>query len=278
MKFYRYWVRKSGTIRHDDGREQCIQVCGGSNDSPEAASADADARIARVQARVLTKTRTAADAEYEQPIREEVVTELTPHDVVTRNWYGALVLNTDSLIFVDIDYDKTVPRRRWWQLIFGRKAPEPEELAQRVLHAVRQTAQQPGYCDCMIRVYRTRAGLRLLVAGLECKPGSSAFEQLMCDFQADPLYALLCDKQGCTRARLTPKPYRIRQRGLRHMWPCTPEEVEKQAVWRTEYEKRSRSYAVCHFVESLGKECLTDSPVIAYHDEQTSAHTNLPLA
>ena len=48
--------------------------------------------------------KTPPDAEYEAPIAEEICETLDEHNIVTRNRYGARVLNTDELLFLDIDY------------------------------------------------------------------------------------------------------------------------------------------------------------------------------
>lgn len=68
-------------------------------------------------------------------------------------------------------------------------------------------------------VYRTSAGFRLIVQGKGFTPGSPETRKLMRRFGADYLYATLCDAQKCFRARLTPKPYRIRHHGRKFIWP-----------------------------------------------------------
>lgn len=102
MRIYRYWVEKYGEIRMPNGGvPQPTRVYGYSNESPEEARRLADRLLADVQKRI---DGGRVDWEYDsKPIREEIVRELSPQNIVTRNRYGAEVLNSENLVFVDID-------------------------------------------------------------------------------------------------------------------------------------------------------------------------------
>ena len=58
------------------------------------------------------------------------------------------------------------------------------------------------------RIYRTRAGLRLLATHALFDPEAAASDGVFDALGADPLYRQLCKTQKCYRARLTPKPWR----------------------------------------------------------------------
>jgi hypothetical protein len=58
------------------------------------------------------------------------------------------------------------------------------------------------------RIYRTRAGLRLLATQGLVEADSDVADGVFEALGADPLYRKLCKTQKCFRARLTPKPWR----------------------------------------------------------------------
>src|SRR5690606_9636613 len=74
--------------------------------------------------------------EYDRPPREEILREI-PGDgqqaiaVVTRNSYGVQVLNTQNLMFIDVDIPPESAISgisRSLGKLFGRAAPAPEEI------------------------------------------------------------------------------------------------------------------------------------------------------
>src|SRR5258706_583476 len=91
------------------------------------------------------------------------------------------------------------------------------------------------------------------------------------------IFAKLCVKQQCYRARLTPKPGRIKQRKIAYRWPMDPDEFEKAKEWVREYEAASLGFATCRHVKTFGKEHPTFG-IVALHDEETKARSRLPLA
>ena len=125
---------------------------------------------------------------------------------------------------------------------------------------------------------QTCAGFRLIVQGKGFTPGSPETRKLMRRFGADYLYATLCDAQKCFRARLTPKPYRIRHHGRKFIWPRPPEHEEETAEWLAAYRRKSEPYAVCRYIETLNGNANVSDPVILFHDEATRAHSGGKLA
>ena len=82
--------------------------------------------------------------------------------VVTRNAYGVLVLNTDRVMFIDLDLSPPTPGesiRFFFRRIFNRSTPSPE--AQQESEMMRMLEQfVAGNAGWGLRLYRTRAGLR----------------------------------------------------------------------------------------------------------------------
>src|SRR5690348_9467468 len=79
----------------------------------------ADARAKELEQLLASGRKPDRYGYANRPMREEIV-EQHPGMAITRNAYGALVLNTERAMFVDIDFDdpKREPRaldqlRRW---------------------------------------------------------------------------------------------------------------------------------------------------------------------
>ena len=276
MLIPRHWARE--IMKADDGREH--PVLGWSDESPEAARAHARTRWAEVLARLAGKASPVDD--YKVPVREPILRELDApgvRAVITRNRYGAQVLNCENLCFLDID-------KRWthapamtgltslWNLLCGKpSAPAAPEA--RLVERVKRVATETGLS---IRVYRTLNGWRLAVLNRRYDPRSKESEALFGKFAwVDFLYRDLCRKQGCYRARLTPKPWRIKATGFPdktfpRVYPWrTPEQAAAADAWVRRYEEASTSWRVCEHVGDFGagvpdRDILA---VLAVHDELT---------
>ena len=220
------------------------------------------------------KEKPPRDDDYEMPIAEELCETLDEHNAVTRNRYGARVLNTDELLFLDIDY---VPPRflEWAGVLIGRSIPDGKT---RILRHIEELAGKPEFEGIGFRVYETCRGVRLLLS-IKAKDflRSPEMVPLFRKFGADPLYRDLCIRQNCCRARLTPKPSRIGMKTLlKFRFPYKEEGKESIRQWLAEYEKKSEKYAVCHLAARFGKPFT--SPAVEFHDRVTGAETHLPLA
>jgi hypothetical protein len=221
----------------------------------------------------------------ERPLREEVIGEFKDTAgnvtaVVTRNTQGCLVLNTANMLFVDIDFPQQKPIGLLKKL-FGKPEPPPSQhpLEARVLSQAESWAQaHPGWGW---RVYRTRAGLRLLAThalfNAEAAETDAMFEQL----GADPLYRRLCKAQKCFRARLTPKPWRCGLRQPRTRWPFLDEKsAARFKQWETRYTEACQDKATCALITTYGNPTAHAAiqPLLTLHDETTRANSSLPLA
>ena len=276
MKIYRHWVKCSRDILLPDKEKSLVQptsVFGYSNISPEAARQCGEQLLDGLQ-KFLSED--AVPWSYdERPIREEILQELSQENIVTRNRYGAEVLNSTRLAFIDID--GSLPRSggllHWLAGLFGHKgsATDLDRVAE-------LAASSPLVRGCQIRVYRTKAGYRLLLP--DCGIAGKDSGPLMKHFHADPLYASLCHLQNCYRARLTPKPFRIRINGRRFKFPeRTEEEAAEEKRWLEEYGAKAEKDSVCRYLGTVnGPEGESDNAAVRFHDARTKAMSDLRLA
>jgi hypothetical protein len=131
------------------------------------------------------------------------------------------------------------------------------------------------------RVYRTKAGLRLLATHAPVAPDEPATEQAFDELGADPLYRKLCRTQKCFRARLTPKPWRCGSENPPCRWPWEDERSEARfEKWDTRYRKACQDFATCALAATQGSQQIdpTIQPILKVHDEMTRADAKLDLA
>ena len=283
MKFYRYW--------HITEKEICgarARFRAGSDESPEQAALFAERKsefYRRFADPALTppspeelaafRKESTGSSEYEPAICEEVISELDKHNVVTRNRYGALVLNSEDHAFLDIDFDNCpraglTERLRMFFGLAPRKTPE-ERLFELLRQAVNDRLPYTP-----VRLYRTFKGFRMLLK-TDRPAESSSMQELMKRLFCDSVYASFCALQKCYRARLTPKPRRIRMNtALKFSFPYDETQTDERLAWLEAYERRSAGYAVCRLVKSFGPEMNTE--VTAYHDRLCGVGSDKPLA
>jgi hypothetical protein len=251
------------------------------------------------------------------PIREEIV-DRYGDTVITRNGYGALCLNTPNVLFADIDfYDEpgfpltcsvigvllvgAIALGVWLHFILGcfaalvavvlgyfiakwlhqlgtrLRGGQEKSARQRVLHFLN------FHPDWSLRLYRTPAGLRVLAMHRTFDPREPAVAEFFRALGTDPIYVQMCLRQNCFRARVSPKPWRI---GIgQHMkpvgvWPVDPNRLPERRQWIEAYERVSKGYASCRFIEAVGSGVV--NPVAAEvqrtHDEFSQANRGLEIA
>src|SRR5215510_4757969 len=100
MKIYKYWTSEKQKILID-GVAQEVKCYGGSNISMEDARLRAREKADKIQ-RKIAGERHLFD-KYEVEIREELLRIIDDHSAITRNRYGAQVLNTENTMILDID-------------------------------------------------------------------------------------------------------------------------------------------------------------------------------
>lgn len=123
------------------------------------------------------------------------------------------------------------------------------------------------------RVYQTRNGLRYLCTTHRFDPLSPHTHRLMHSLYVDPLYARLCQFQNTFRARLSPKPWRVK-----------PSQEDGRYI----YDRRTGTvlpetseYAVCHLLKVMGDRRILPEfeTLVRLHDDYCCVQRlNLELA
>ena len=259
MKIYKYWTIEKQKIIID-GTQQEVTCYGGSNVSMDDARAKAQEKAQKIQRKIAGEKHLFED--YESEIREELLQTIDDRSVITRNRYGARVLNVEKLMILDIDKPKS--SGGGLAGLFKKKDPRPPK--EQIFDMVK-TLATTKYTNLSFRIYETFQGARVIVLGRDFDPRDSETKKMMDEFNCDPLYTLLCIKQDCYRARLTPKPSRMKFRGFKVKYPREGDEGEFQR-WVSEYESMSRNFSVCKFVGQVGaSHSMPD--VVQLHDDVT---------
>lgn len=269
MKIYKYWVTEKQKIPID-GVEQDITCYGGSNISADDARSRAREKAEKVKRKI--KGEKHLFDEYEAEIREEILRIIDDHSAITRNRYGAQVLNTENLMILDIDKPKS--SGGGLAGLFKKKDTRPPK--EQIFDSVRQLAATPKFKEYGFRIYETYQGARVIVSGRDFDPRAGETKRIMDEFSSDPLYITLCVKQGCFRARLTPKPHRMNLRRYKVQFPRESADPALDA-WLADYERESGNFNTCRFIEQVGaRHSIND--VVQLHDEITGANFRQPLA
>jgi hypothetical protein len=266
MKIYKHWAVEEQKILID-GVEQQITCYGGSNISIEEAQGRAKEKAEKIKRKI--KGEKHLFDEYEAEIQEEILEIIDDHSAITRNRYGAQVLNTEKLLILDIDKPKAT-----FIDIFRKKDAGQDKL--KIFDMVRKLASTPRYQEYGFRIYETYQGARVIVLGKDFDPRHPDTRKMMNEFNCDGLYMTLCHKQNCYRARLTPKPYRMNLRRYKVQYPRGEEDAELRQ-WLADYERESRNFSVCRFIEQVGTRHSVDD-VVRLHDAITGVNYRQPLA
>jgi hypothetical protein len=230
---------------------------------------------------------------------ETVLEKLPGLGIVTRNRYGAEILNADTVMFLDWDVEPynlymfmPAPKgflARLRQFIWG---PTPEQYSANREAITDWMQQEKAKLEATVRekieslnvglrLYETRNGLRGIVTSSQFEPSDALAQDFMTYLGADKLYIRLCRLQSTFRARLTPKPWRI---GMVERPPTKPA-VDSAAVevlqrWLTVYESRSARFATARFIAQIGTPASESTilEVIRLHDKRCKVGQNLELA
>lgn len=253
------------------------------------------------------------------PIREEIVDQ-RGNAIVTRNGYGARCLNTPDVLFADLDFPEgpsnrlffgvlialliaaialgVATNRVWVGLLQAVASVLVAPLLATFLHQTATTmrggpenvvrARVARFLrsrpDWNVRLYRTPGGFRLLAMHRTFAPDEPDLADTFRKMGADPIYALMCLRQQCFRARVSAKPWRI---GIHdHIppdhggWPFAKGWEAPRAAWVAHYEDISRNFAACQYTETLGTG-ITHPDVQrlqTWHDDLCRAERSLPIA
>jgi hypothetical protein len=290
MLIPKFWARAEGRATSPGGKEAAFVAWGGSRDSIAAAEASARATIQRIADRIRRGEGFPSRYSYgDRPLREEILREYTDEEgemvaAITRNSYGAAILNTARVAFIDVDLPPNgslsalASRIRDW--LGGKRSDARSKPMDRALEQLeRWMEHHPSW---HVRVYRTRSGLRYLVTHRTFAPQHTEIRHAMEALGADPQYRNLCNAQKSFRARLTPKPWRIGLKAPPHaLYPrSSPDAERSMEEWLASYQSASREYATCRFHAALGSQRVDPDivPFVELHDALTKASANLPLA
>ena len=270
---------------------------------------------------LLRRERKAAyDCADGVPIREELVSH-HGNAAITRNSYGSLCLNAPNIYFADVDVQPQLLsqfslRGCLWMVVAGlaagiltrsawigaglvagipilasviigkineRRRPAAEAQAkEQALATIRTFAAAHPYWN--LRVYETPAGYRLLAMHDVFDPAGEASKKALEELNADKVFVRLCAVQGCFRARVSPKSWRMKYRPPlclpKSKWPFPAEHLPLRQQWIEAYDQHAFKYASCRFIEALGSRVTHPEAeaVRAVHDEYSRAHSDLPLA
>lgn len=274
MRYYRYWAKANSTRLGPNNFP--VRAWGYSNesqaDAEQLALQRADMKISELAQRPSAQEAYGygLDALPEQLIEELSLNEQVVA-IITRNNYGSLVLNTGNVLFADID--RPEPSLGFWgglKTMFGSKpddSPNIPAVDPDLLEQIHNLCEENP--DFGLRLYKTKAGYRAAITHTEFEPGSNEANQLLERLGSDKLYIQLCERQSCFRARLTPKPWRIRMSAPPTRFPFqTPRHQQWFEDWVVKYEKASEDYSICIPVGEFGNPRIADSVelVIKVHD------------
>lgn len=264
MRFAPHWARVCLGEDGEPNEAGPYIAHGWSLTDAAAAQAMATERARAVRTRVLDPDRPEPETDEYYPndgavLREVALEEGGAGDVrwaVTRNRYGAEVLNVEGLGILDVD----LPARKvveaptgFFGRLFGRPTVRWEvDDPDAVLARLRPVLEASGFGG---RVYRTAAGFRVLVLDRVLAWDDLRFVRLLGDTGSDPLYATLCRRQECCRARLTPKPWRVggaAPPGGIVPTPWAPGSSSAWTAWLRGYEQKCVGYTTAREVASFG--------------------------
>lgn len=288
MRIPEFWAK--GTAEDVDSRGNTVTFsCWRWSDESQAHAQETALVAAR---KIVQKWLQGADLDKygygTAPLREEVIERVCDEGgeligAVTRNAYGSLVLNTSRVMFVDIDFPGISVGeglKYFFARLFGRAGPSPESnREQQAQDKLRRFLDERP--DWGVRVYRTQAGLRVLVTHALFDPQSDQTRALLEQFGCDPLYVRLCKAQECFRARLTPKPWRCGHYANTLKYPFeNADHAEQFARWNADYATRQKGYATCRCLGTLGNGVVAPQVerIIEFHDYATRCNEPLPLA
>ncbi len=287
MKIPPFWAKETYEATDKHGQKCQFVASGWSFNSINEARKDALDRAKRIFDMITTGKRPGEYDYLDRPIKEEILKVIgesdSPIAIITRNRYGAKVLNCASALFVDVDFPR--PRGRGFfdaiALMFSAKKREARQ--QEVIEE--QHRKIEGWADRnperSFRLYRTKEGFRLLFTDRLYDPTSDETTAILNELESDPLYIKLTQKQECFRARLTSKPWRCGCERPPFTYPWEDQQDEAHfREWENEYNKLDAGYKICDLVNTYGNPAGIDAimTVTSIHDQECRVDSKAQLA
>jgi hypothetical protein len=270
MKVYHYWASAELPAEGPKGKRLLLKKWAGSNESAADARGAAERAVRALKDRLGNQQPADQYAYGLRDIPEELISTMGEKSAVTRNRMGCLVLNTTEMFFADID----LPEPGFFARLRGASRQKSEETAMAQLRQFMEARPSAG-----ARIYRTKGGLRYIFTHAPLGVTEETLGWLS-ELNSDALYTKLCKEQDCFRARLSPKPWRVGS-PLPNRYPREMDDTKSDFdKWQRDYEKRSEAYAVCSFIETVGRTSIHTalSSLVRHHDSATSSDADLPLA
>ncbi|MGC0274427.1 hypothetical protein ACO0LV_15695 [Pseudactinotalea sp. Z1739] len=284
----KYWSPAEDRVQDPAGKTYVLRLWGWSVTSPSHAAVVAARRLGEVLQKIRTGRPLGGGYYPRTPLREEVLEEIRDSGgdligVITRNAYGAAILNTDRILIADVDDPAAQAAPGLLSTLgrlFGRgkrdqpAGPEDNPVPARIEEFARVRPHLGVY------LYRTAAGFRVLITGVHAAPDSAEAGEILTALASDPIYVRLCTVHGNYRARLTPKPWRCGMRALKPRWPWLDERAAGTAAqWLDRYRERTGHYAVCRLLRA-GRTAPSaqERQLLQRHDQFVLGHGDLPLA
>ena len=283
MKIPKYWAKSVQGAQSPDGRRYRLMAWDWSDANADEARQKADARVKAIAQKVMAGLELDRYGYGARALREEIIGAVNPAGkdlgVVTRNRYGALVLNASNAMFIDIDFPENErdssgagPLQR---MLGAKKASLEERYARPV------TEWASRHLDVALRVYRTFAGLRCLITNQLFDPSGREAADILRALNSDPLYIRLCQAQECFRARVTPKPWRVDMSGPPAQYPFENAASESRyRQWQQRYEQTISKFATCRLIQQIGPRQVHPEvePILTLHDQTSGVAANQALA
>jgi hypothetical protein len=283
-----FWTRETYSGVDQKGRSRNFTANGWSFHSLEEARQQAAQRARKIFDLITKGQKPETYEDYlDRPIQEEII-ETIHHEkeqvgLITRNRYGALVLNTACVLIVDVDFPQLSPDSLWegivWLFVPSKKHRDQTALELQTLNRIEQWATNNPTRH--FRLYQTRMGLRIIFTDMLYEPQSEITLMILDQLESDPLYKKLTSKQECFRARLTPKPWRCNcsRPPKRYPWNNEIEEAEYRK-WEHKYTQAVSGYKTCEFLNYFGAKTKNEviQKIVNIHDEWTCNGSSQPLA
>ena len=274
MDFAKFWSSEDVAVPDRFGAPATVRVWGASNADESHAKRASSERAVRLLNFFGDPDKNKEYEYFNGFIREEFSDEIADENgeqlaVITRNHYGALVLNTERVLFGDID----VTDEGGLLKLFNRLGRRPHDKAY-FLDRIRSFQAENKSFSFV--VYETSAGLRFVITNREVRPEGEEVQLLFKSLKVDRLYTRLCKTQVCFRARLTPKPWRIGMEPPASRFPRDAEQDERDfQSWLKTYEEKSAQACAARRIAEIGTGRMLPSvqKILEYHDRYACSDT-----
>jgi len=287
MKIPPYWSKARHPSDSPKGRGDGVVACGWSFSSLEDATRQAALRAKHVFD-LVTKGQKPNTYEYsDRPVKEEIIEDVRDGEsqigLITRNRYGALVLNSANVLFADVDFPSAEPKGFLEGLVFLFMPKKRDEKRKAMILETGQRVAQWAQSNPTrsFRMYRTQQGLRLLFTDKLYDPTSEETLTILRGLSADPMYITLTRKQECFRARLTAKPWRCGCPRPPSSYPWDDADAERAfRQWEKQYASMDAKFRACEFIREFGvmADIAAVKGIATTHDRLSRIESAAPLA